>query len=133
MKKGNASYRLAKPFIFFLFIAVVACGSFSIGREAEISRNVPKPSSAVQTPIANRDDAIPVCPIDGPMGPWDRYQMRDLPHGDCSGTQVCSIWTKDSCPGTHYPGPAIKWQCVCDSGEWRCDEQERTKTACIER
>ena len=71
-----------------------------------------------------------VCPISGPIGPWDRFQMRDLPHGDCSGTQACSIQTEDL-PRNELPGSgnyvAMR---MPNSGTWRCDEQERTKAAC---
>lgn len=133
MKQDSMFYRLDKPFSFLLFVVVVTWGGFSIRCEVGISWDAPKPSNALQTPIVNRDDGIPVCPISGPMGPWDRYRMRDLPHGDCSGTPACTIWTKDSCPGTNYPGPAIKWKCVCVSGTWQCDEQERTKNVCTAR
>jgi hypothetical protein len=86
-----------------------------------------------QTPRVDKGDTAPLCLISAPKGPWDYYQMRDLPRGDCSGAQACTIWTKDSCPGTDFPGPAIQWKCVCDSGTWQCDEQERTKTACVTR
>lgn len=136
----KTSFTIAKPLIFLLFIMAVGWATFAISYDVwdthhilKTGRDVPKPSNAIQIPIVDEGDVTPECPISGPKGPWERFQMRDLPHGSCSGTQVCSIWTKDSCPGTNYPGPAIKWKCVCDSGTWRCDEQERTQAACIER
>ena len=76
------------------------------------------------------DPTRTTCVISGPKGPWDHYQTSDLPRGQCSPRAACTVWTKDSCPGTVSPGPAIRWTCVCDGGAWRCDEQERTKTAC---
>jgi hypothetical protein len=81
------------------------------------------------------DDVAPTCAISGPKGPWDYYQTNDLPRGVCSAPASCSVWTRDSCPGTGpaYPGPAIRWTCVCDAATWRCDEQERTKTACVRK
>lgn len=82
-------------------------------------------------PTAQEDNAVSTCPISGPRGAWDMYQTRDLPRGHCSGAQACTLWTKDSCPGTDYPGPGIKWKCMCNSGIWHCDELERTKTACV--
>jgi len=96
-------------------------------------QDVPQPNGAsvVQTPLVTTDAAASTCLIAGPQGPWGHYQMRDLPRGNCSSAQTCMVWTKDSCPGTDAPGPGIKWQCVCDSGTWRCDEQARTKTVCV--
>ena len=113
-----------KPFRFLLLFAAVGWTQFAICPEIEGKHGLL---------ITNQHDVTSSCQISGPMGPWDHYQTRDLPHGVCSGAQPCTIWTKDSCPGTTYPGPAIKWKCVCDSGAWRCDEQERTKTTCINK
>jgi hypothetical protein len=84
----------------------------------------------IPTAIANEDDLARTCPVAGPKGPWDHYQTRDLPRGNCSGAQACTLWTRDSCPGADYPGPAIKWRCVCSSGAWQCHEEERTRTVC---
>jgi len=84
-----------------------------------------------------KDDFAPatVCEISGPKGPWDYYQTKDLPRGVCSAPAPCTVWTRDSCPGAGpvYPGPAIRWTCVCETGMWCCDEQERTKTACVSK
>jgi hypothetical protein len=90
-------------------------------------------SKTVQAQHRGTDDVEPttVCAIAGPKGPWDHYQTKDLPRGS-SASASCAVWTKDSCPGAGpiYPGPAIRWTCVCDTGTWRCDERERTKAAC---
>jgi hypothetical protein len=94
-------------------------------------RDTPKQRGKLRTPVATRDDAEPACPVSGPKGIWDYYQMRDLPRGYCSDTKACTLWTKDSCPGTDYPGPAIKWKCRCESAVWYCEELERTTTACV--
>jgi hypothetical protein len=112
----NTSYSSLKiGGLFFLIALAVVWMVFAVGREVD------------------EKSAEPMCPISGPKGPWDYYQMGDLPRGDCSGAQDCTVWTKDSCPGADYPGPGIKWKCVCDSGTWRCDEQERTKSTCVTR
>ena len=91
-------------------------------------------SQTVEAQHRRNDDAEPAttCEIAAPKGPWDHYQTKDLPHGVCSAPASCTVWTKDSCPGAGpiYPGPAIRWTCVCDAGKWRCDERERTKAAC---
>jgi hypothetical protein len=71
-----------------------------------------------------------MCRITAPKGPWDYYLARDLPHGSCGEAPACMLWTKDSCFGEAYPGPAIRWRCVCTSGLWQCDEQERSKATC---
>ena len=76
------------------------------------------------------DVGADMCRIPAPKGPWDYHLARDLPQGSCSEAQACTLWTKDSCPGEAYPGPAIRWMCVCTSGLWRCDEQERTRATC---
>jgi hypothetical protein len=94
-------------------------------------------SQSVEAEYPRNDNAAPatVCDIPGPKGPWDHYLTTDLPRGVCSAPNSCMVWTRDSCPGAGpvYPGPAIRWTCVCDAGTWRCDEQERTKTACVRR
>src|SRR4029077_6434227 len=72
----------------------------------------------------------PACLTSGPKGIWGQYTAHDLPRGHCSGADACILWTKDSCPRTDFPGPAIKWKCVCASGTWRCGEQERSKAIC---
>jgi hypothetical protein len=132
--------RLAKPSSLFLLFVAAALGALAIDPEPQNNQHSLRaegdaliPSGGVRTRIAFADDTTRVCPIAGPKGPWDYYRMRDLPHGDCSTAEACTLWTKESCPGTDYPGPAIKWRCVCTSGTWRCDEQERTKAACVAR
>ena len=96
------------------------------GTPAMSELDLPRQVGGARIPVA-----APMCPISGPRGAWDHYQMRDLPRGYCSRNRACTLWTKDSCPGTDTPGPGIKWKCVCDSGTWRCGEQERTKTVCV--
>jgi hypothetical protein len=91
-----------------------------------------KKAGPIGTQIGHQDDATPLCLIQGPKGPWGEYREKDLPSGACSAPLTCALWTREACRGTEYPGPAIKWKCVCASGMWRCDELERTKTACIE-
>src|SRR5580658_6187148 len=76
------------------------------------------------------DQADRECSLPGPRDVWGYFQTRDLPKGRCTG-DPCTVWTRDSCPGTNQPGPAIRFACVCDGGTWRCDERERTKTVCL--
>jgi hypothetical protein len=96
-------------------------------------RGAPKQAGSTSRQIEYQDDAIPMCPTVVPKGAWGEYREKDLPSGSCSAPPpACVLWTKEPCPGTEYPGPAIKWKCVCTSGMWRCDELERSKTACIE-
>src|SRR5262245_38245319 len=75
--------------------------------------------------IERQHDAMPMCLTPGPKGPWGEYREKDLPSGSCSTPLNCALWTREACPGTEHPGPAIKWRCVCTSGMWRCDELER--------
>ena len=90
----NIFYRLAKPFGSSLFVVVVGWGAFAIGGEVGIKHEIL---------MAHQDDAASLCQISGPMGPWDHYQTRDLPNGDCSGAQACTIWTKDLLPRNDQP------------------------------
>jgi hypothetical protein len=78
----------------------------------------------------HEDQAEGKCPISAAKGPWDYYQVHDLPAGVCGEAPACTVMTKDSCPGTDSPGPTITWRCVCDSGSWRCDEEGRSRTVC---
>jgi hypothetical protein len=127
----------AKQLGVFFFIAVIGSVASVRSHEAAIQpvtkaeRNTPKQADQTSTQVADQDDAAPVCPTSGPKGDWGEYREKDLPRGSCSGPVACVLWTKDTCPGTDSPGPAVKWKCVCASGVWRCDELERTKTACI--
>jgi hypothetical protein len=84
-------------------------------------------SGAAAGPAAHAESD---CSLPGPRGPWGYFQTRDLPKGSCTG-DPCTVWTRDSCPGTDHPGPAIRFVCACDGGTWRCEERERTKTACL--
>jgi hypothetical protein len=95
-------------------------------------RGAPKQAGSTTRQIGHQDGVIPMCPTVVPKGAWGEYREKDLPSGPCSAPPACVLWTKELCPGTEYPGPAIKWKCVCTSGMWRCDELERSKTACIE-
>src|SRR2546430_12717137 len=103
----NTFHRSLKPLGLFLLIAMaivwmafdVGCG-FEVKHETlKKGQDMPKQSgkSVIQTPIVDEEGAEPMCPISGPKGPWDYYQMGDLPRGDCSRTQACTVWTKDSC------------------------------------
>lgn len=75
--------------------------------------------------------AIAACAITASKGEWNYFRARDLPRGQCVG-EPCAVWTRDSCPGTDMPGPAIRWECVCDAGAWNCREVERSKSVCLD-
>jgi len=125
----------AKLSVLVYIIVMLLFGSSAAGHETGPSSkgegNAPAMSSVPMVRAASRLNPDRMCQVAGSKGPWDEYQMRDLPQGSCAGSNACAIRTKDSCPGTTSPGPSILWQCTCVSGLWQCYEQERTKTACM--
>src|SRR5438105_8834302 len=104
--------------------------------QPDISNTAPRtqrdPGQTERSAVDQPDDGA-ACPTSGSTGVWGHYSAHDLPRGHCSGMDSCILWTKDSCPGTDFPGPAIRWKCACASGIWRCDEQERSKAICPNR
>jgi hypothetical protein len=121
-------YGLVKGSGFFLLVVGLGAAS-AIAHEV----NMPGQTGGGRIPVAQEESTVPICPISGPRGTWNDYEMHDLPRGQCSGAQACTLWTRDSCPGNDSPGPGIKWKCVCEAGMWRCEELERTKTVCVSR
>jgi hypothetical protein len=128
----------AKRLCALVLIVIIASPASVGGRESDIrpvtlmaKPGALKKAGPIGTQIGQQDDAMPLCLIPGPKGPWDEYREKDLPSGSCSAPLMCALWTKDACPGMENPGPTIKWRCVCTSGIWQCNELERTKTACI--
>lgn len=126
----------------FSILLVVALTQITLGFGAarafqpDTSNTAPKMQSdtgQTEKSAVNQLQDLAGCPTSGSTGVWGRYSAHDLPHGHCSGMSACSLWTKDSCPATDSPGPAIKWNCTCASGTWQCDEQERSKTICPNR
>src|SRR5215471_54772 len=94
-------YRLARGLSLFSYVLGVEGGASAIALEVMIKQDISKseldmPSQTVggQIQVAQEDNAVPICPISGPRGVWDQYQMHDLPRGHCSGPQACTLWTR---------------------------------------
>jgi hypothetical protein len=131
---GSRSTGRAAPILVLVAAAsaVIACNHGAQTHQLALSGDRKTATLAGELPTGPTaaDDAAEACQITGPKGPWGYYQRRDLPRGQCESVNPCTLWTKDSCPGTNYPGPAIRWTCACASGTWQCQEQERSKAAC---
>ncbi len=125
--------RLQLSIILLVAALITICANLGHARviPTDVSNAAPRTQrDTTQRSVADQSEDGPACLTSSPKGVWGQYSAHDLPRGSCSGTDSCILWTRDSCPGTASPGPAIKWKCACASGTWRCDEQERSKTVC---